>query len=62
MTAVGRGRPVRGRKRHIRRDEIFEGVCRYADEMDGPTPSISADGSAQADFWTPRDSADQKPD
>jgi hypothetical protein len=24
-----------------RRDEIFECVCRYADEMDGPTPSIN---------------------
>jgi hypothetical protein len=22
-------------------DEIFEWVCRYADEMDGPTPSIN---------------------
>ena len=25
----------------FRRDEIFEWVCRYADEMDGPTPSIN---------------------
>jgi DNA-binding transcriptional regulator YhcF (GntR family) len=24
-----------------RRDEVFEWVCRYADEMDGPMPSIN---------------------
>lgn len=26
--------------RRTRRDEIYEWVCQYADEMDGPTPSI----------------------
>jgi len=29
------------RKRKTRRDEIYEWVCTYADEMDGPTPSIN---------------------
>jgi hypothetical protein len=28
-------------RRLTRRDEIFEWGCRYADEMDGPTPSIN---------------------
>jgi hypothetical protein len=37
---------VRRRKRRTRRNEIFERVCRDADEMDEPTPSISADRSA----------------
>jgi hypothetical protein len=32
MTAVAWERPVRGRKRRTRRDEIFEWVCRYADQ------------------------------
>jgi hypothetical protein len=41
MTAVAWERPVRRQKRRTRRDEIFEWVCRYADEMDGPTPSIN---------------------
>jgi len=41
MTAVAWGGPVRRQKRRTRRDEIFEWVCRYADEMDGPTPSIN---------------------
>jgi DNA-binding transcriptional regulator YhcF (GntR family) len=41
MTAVAWARPVRMPKRRTRRDEIFEWVCRYADEMDGPTPSIN---------------------
>jgi len=27
--------------RRTRRDDIFEWICRYADEMDGPTPSIN---------------------
>jgi hypothetical protein len=41
MTAVAWERPVRRPKRRTRRDEIFEWVCRYADETDGPTPSIN---------------------
>jgi hypothetical protein len=41
MTAVAWERPARGPKRRTRRDAIFEWVCRYADEMDGPTPSIN---------------------
>jgi hypothetical protein len=41
MTAVAWARPVRRPKRRTRRDEIFEWVCCYADEMDGPTPSIN---------------------
>jgi hypothetical protein len=41
MTAVAWQRPVRRRRRRTRRDEIFEWVCHYADEMDGPTPSIN---------------------
>jgi DNA-binding transcriptional regulator YhcF (GntR family) len=41
MTAVAWARPVRMPKRRTRRDEILEWVCRYADEMDGPTPSIN---------------------
>jgi DNA-binding transcriptional regulator YhcF (GntR family) len=41
MTAVVWGKLVRRQKRPTRRDEIFEWVCRYADEMDGPTPSIN---------------------
>jgi hypothetical protein len=32
---------VRRPRRRTRRDEIFEWVCRYADETDRPTPSIS---------------------
>lgn len=28
-------------RRRTRRDEIFDWVCAYADEMDGPTPSIN---------------------
>jgi hypothetical protein len=35
MTAVAWGEPVRRPRRRTRRDEIFEWVCRYADEMDG---------------------------
>jgi hypothetical protein len=27
-------------RRRTRRDEIFEYVCAYADELNGPTPSI----------------------
>ena len=41
MTIVAWGKPVRRQKRCTRRDESFEWVCRYADEMDGPTPSIN---------------------
>jgi hypothetical protein len=41
MTAVAWERPLRRPRRRTRRDEIFEWVCRYADEMDGPTPSIN---------------------
>jgi hypothetical protein len=41
MTAVVWEHPARRQKRRPRRDEIFEWVCRYADEMDGPTPSIN---------------------
>ena len=41
MTAVVWERPVRRPQRRTRRDEIFEWVCRYADDMDGPTPSIN---------------------
>jgi hypothetical protein len=41
MTAGAWEQPVRRQKRRTRRDEIFEWVCRYADEMDGPTPSIN---------------------
>jgi hypothetical protein len=37
MTAVVWEHPARRQKRRPRRDEIFEWVCRYADEMDGPT-------------------------
>jgi DNA-binding transcriptional regulator YhcF (GntR family) len=29
-----------GTLRRTRRDEIFEYVCAYADELNGPTPSI----------------------
>ena len=32
---------MRRPRRRTRRDEIFEWVCRYADEMDGPTLSIN---------------------
>jgi len=41
MTAVAWERTVRKPRRRTRRDEIFEWVRRYADEMDGPTPSIN---------------------
>ncbi len=33
--------PQRKRRRRTRRDEIYEWICDYADEMDGPTPSIN---------------------
>jgi hypothetical protein len=41
LTAVAWERLAGRPKRRTRRDEIFEWVCRYADEMDGPTPSIN---------------------
>jgi hypothetical protein len=41
MTAVVWERPTRRQKRRTQRDEIFVWVRRYADEMDGPTPSIN---------------------
>jgi hypothetical protein len=34
-------RPVRRPRRRTRRDEIYECICCYADEMDGRTPSIN---------------------
>ena len=33
--------PQRTSRRRTRRDDIYDFICAYADELDGPTPSIN---------------------